>query len=412
MSPPIEELPFPDRVAALRRRQGLSQRELAAAVRRSESWVSQVERGVQPVERFAVLQALADALGVPVSTLHPATGTSAGVASSKERPPQLEALRLVLAGHPALHALFPTGQNPQEPDIARLEERISHVWDLTHTSRFNDLGQELILLLPELESAVRHSKGRNRRVLSQILARAYQAATAAFVQVDEPDAAWIAADRSIRAGEDSGQPLQVIAGLLRMAHAFLRLHRLELAEHVASTAAEALADRVARDDCPPPELSLYGAAHLALAVIAAHDNNRTQARQHIETARAVAARFGHDRNDFDTEFGPTNVEIHAVTVAADLGDAGEALEAAATVDVSGLSAERQARFHLDLARAHAQRRHVGDATAALLIAEARSPEQTHSHALVRETIYDLLALSGRRPTQELQELARRCGAIP
>lgn len=126
----------------------------------------------------------------------------------------------------------------------------------------------------------------------------------------------------------------------------------------------------------------------------------------------MAARLGEDRNDFDTEFGPTNVEVHAVSVAADLGDAGEALEAAATLDVSGLSPERQARFHLDLARAHTQRRHVGEALAALLTAEQLSPEQIQSHGLVRETIYDLLGLSGRRSPEELQELARGCGALP
>jgi len=244
------------------------------------------------------------------------------------------------------------------------------------------------------------------------LAIAYQAAAAAFAQVDDPEAAWVAADRSIRAGEDSGQPLQVIAGLFRMAHAFLRLQRLELAEHVASSAAGALADRVSHPDCPPEELSLFGAAHLVLAVIAARDNNRSEARKHIDLARTVARRVGVDRNDFNTEFGPTNVEIHAVSIAVDLGDAGEALEAAASLDIAGLSAERQAHFHLDLARAHAQRRHLGEATAELLTAERLSPEQIHANALVRETIYDLLGLSGRRPTRDLKELAQRCGAIP
>jgi hypothetical protein len=92
--------------------------------------------------------------------------------------------------------------------------------------------------------------------------------------------------------------------------------------------------------------------------------------------------------------------------------AGEALETAAHLDVSGLSPQRQVHFHLDLARAHAQRRHVGEATAALLTAERINPEQIHKHHFARETIHDLLGLSGRRPTEELQELAKRCGALP
>jgi hypothetical protein len=319
---------------------------------------------------------------------------------------------MVLAGHPVLRALFPSDEQAPPVEMASLPERVAHVWELAHTSRFDDLAEQLATLLPQLEYTVRRAKGSSRRPLSRLLAVAYQAAAAAFAQVDDPEAAWVAADRSIRAGEDSGQPLQVIAGMFRMAHAFLRLQRLDLAEHVAASAAGALADRAQDPDCPPQELSLFGAAHLVLAVIAARDNNRAGARTHINVARTIARRVGGDRNDFNTEFGPTNVETHAVSIAVDLGDAGEAIETAAGLDVSSLSAERQARFHLDLARAHAQRRHLGEATAALLTAEVLSPEQIHAHALVRETIYDLLGLSGRHPTRDLQELAERCGAIP
>ena len=160
---PLDDLPFPDRVAELRRR-GLSQRELGAAVRRSESWVSQVERGVQPVERFAVLQALADALGVPVSTLRPDTSTATQAAPSRvERSSELDSLRLALAGHPSLEALF-AGHAPSEAvDRASLRKRVAYAWELTHASRFNDLAQELTSLLPELESELRTARAAGRR---------------------------------------------------------------------------------------------------------------------------------------------------------------------------------------------------------------------------------------------------------
>jgi hypothetical protein len=36
----------------------------------------------------------------------------------------------------------------------------------------------------------------------------------------------------------------------------------------------------------------------------------------------------------------------------------------------------------------------------------------YSHYLARSTIHDLLGLSAGRPTEELQELARRCGVTP
>ena len=76
----------------------------------------------------------------------------------------------------------------------------------------------------------------------------------------------------------------------------------------------------------------------------------------------------------------------------------EALDVASAIDATGLSAERQSRMHIDLARAHAQRRHSGEALQALLTAEQHAPEQLRTHALARQLIRDLVALAGRRPS--------------
>jgi hypothetical protein len=72
-------------------------------------------------------------------------------------------------------------------------------------------------------------------------------------------------------------------------------------------------------------LSLCGAFHLVLAIVAARDNDRPQAHEHLDQARKIADRIGEDRDDFGTEFRPTNVALHAVGVAVELGDAGQAL---------------------------------------------------------------------------------------
>ncbi|MCE0446145.1 hypothetical protein LT493_18800 [Streptomyces tricolor] len=88
---------------------------------------------------------------------------------------------------------------------------------------------------------------------------------------------------------------------------------------------------------------------------------RAAARKQIDKAREVARQLGEDRNDFNLEFGPTNVEIQAVSTAVDLGERGEAIDIGQGLDASGLSIERRARLLMDLGRAHAQRRHFGDA---------------------------------------------------
>ena len=152
---------------------------------------------------------------------------------------------------------------------------------------------------------------------------------------------------------------------------------------------------------------MLGAMNPVLAVIHAREGQRAETHRHIGQVREIAGRLGEDSNGFDTESRTTNVELHAVATAVDLGHAGRALDVASSVDPSGLSPERQSRFLLDVARAHAQRRHVGEAVAALLDAEKLAPEQIHSHHSARTVVRDLVQLSGSRIPKPLAQLAER-----
>jgi transcriptional regulator with XRE-family HTH domain len=404
----LGDLTLGERVAELRRRRGMSQRDLGAEVGRSESWVSQVERDVLPVDRSSVLQALADGLGVSVRDLR-SDEVEAEVPSAESRGVTLSALRLALTGPPALTTVLGTSDDHQI-DVAELRTRVDDGWELTHQSRFDALGTQLPPLLADLERASRVGNARERSEASRLLASAYLAAAAAFARRDEADAAWVAADRAGRSAESVGDPLGSVASAFRMGHAFITLRRLDQAERVAAEAIHALSPLAERHDCPPETLSLYGAMHLILSVVYAREGHRQATRRTLDQARQIAARVGPGRNDYDTEFGPTNVELHAVAAAVDLGDAGEALDLARQIDAAGLSPERQSRLHLDLARAHLQRRHLGEAVAALLDAERAAPEQVQTHTFARDTARELISLTGRRATPELIELARRIGA--
>lgn len=396
------------RIKELRRSRGMSQADLAAAMNRSESWVSQVERGVQPVERLSVLQALADALGASVRDVRPDAATEPEQEEAQPVSNDLDALRIALTGHPALGTLFGAESSRPAMTADDFRRQVDEVWELAHASSYAALSERISTLLPALEAAVRTTPTQDLAVLHGLRARAYQVAAASFVRQDEADAAWVAADRALQAAELAGEPLEVVASLFRMAHAFIRQQHTDQAEHAATAAVDVLTPRAEAAPCPPQELSLLGAMHLVLAVINAREGKRAATHQHIEQARSIAQRLGEDRNDFDTEFGPTNVELHAVSTAVDLGDAGLALDIAEDVDASGLSAERQSRFLLDVARAHAQRRHVGEAAAALLTAEELAPEQIHSHHLSRGVVRDLVQLSGDRVPEQLAALAERC----
>ncbi|MFD7908448.1 helix-turn-helix domain-containing protein [Kitasatospora sp. NPDC057904] len=409
---PEEQRAFGARVAQLRKGRGMRQDQLAAAVNRTASWVSQVERGIQPVVRLDVLHLLANGLGVSVQTLRPdAPSSAAPVPSATEQTNDLDLVRLSLSGHPALDALLGERPRTETVDLPELATATEEFWHLTHGARFAELSTAIADVLPRLERASRTAAAEERPKILLLLSQAYQAVAAAFVRQDEADAAWVAADRAIQAAEQAGQPLHVFAGIYRLAHAFVRLRRLDQAEHAAGTAVAALRTYTSAGHPPPEALSVLGALHLVLALAAARAGQREQALRELARAREVAARLGEDRNDFNLEFGPTNVEIQAVSTAVELGDAGEALEIGCRIDAGQLSPERRSRLLIDLGRAHAQRRHLGEAIDCLLRAEEAAPESVRSHVAARATIRELILIAGRGAPTELTKLAKRANAM-
>jgi transcriptional regulator with XRE-family HTH domain len=389
------------KIAAERRRRGLSQPELARMIDRSVAWVSQVERGVRKVDRMSVLETLAAALDVPLAEL---AAEAPVVATVTEEPPGASGLRLVLSGAYALRAML-NGRHP--PPLSTLRTKTLQAWDLTHAGRYADLTDLLRGLIPDLETAARAVPEAKRAEVFELMATTYQACSAALAKLGEPEAAWIAADRAMAAAERAGNPMLVAAGAFRLVFVFIAARHYDQAQETARTAADALQSLA--DDGDPQATSLWGGLTLQRAVIASRVNDPGAAYSYLERAAEVAARLGEGRNDYNTEFGPANVGLYEIAVAIELGDAGRALHVAATVDTTGLSAERRARMLIDVARAHTQRRQVSQAVAALREAEQITPEQVREHELVRQLISDLLAMQDP-PSAELRDLAVRVDA--
>jgi transcriptional regulator with XRE-family HTH domain len=390
------------KIAAERHRRGLSQPELARMINRSVAWVSQVERGVRKVDRMSVLETLAAALDVPLAEL---AAEAPVVAAATEEPPDARGLRLVLSGAHALRAMLNGRRRP--PALGTLRSKARQAWDLTHAGRYTDLTGLLRGLIPDLETAARTVRQPQRAEVCELLATTYQACSAALAKLGEPEAAWIAADRAMAAAERAENPMLVAAGAFRLVFVFLAARHYDQAEETARTAADAL--KPLADQGDPQAMSLWGALTLQRAVIASRVNDPDTAYSHLERTRPIAGRLGEGRNDYNTEFGPANVALYEIAVAVELGDAGRALRTATTVDTSGLSAERRARMLIDVARAHAQRRQVGEAVAALRQAEGITPEQVLTHDLVRQLVSDLLTMQ-EPPSSELRDLAARLPA--
>jgi transcriptional regulator with XRE-family HTH domain len=401
MTSPEYQVALGRKLAEARRRRGLSQPELARMIDRSVAWVSQVERGVRRIDRMSVLEILADTLGIPLAEL---AAESPVVAAVNEEQPGAAGLRLVLSGAWSLRAML---NGHEVPLIDEVRGKVDRAWSLTHQARYADLAALLGDLVPELESGARAVAAEDRAGMFELLASAYQACSAALAELDEPEAAWIAADRGMAAAERAGNPLLVAAGAFRLVIVFLGARYYAQAAEVTRTAADALWHIA--DNGTPEAASMWGALTLQRAVTAAHLGDAATAYGFLDRARPVAERTGPGRNDYNTEFGPANVALYEIAVAVELGDAGRALRVASAIDTAGLSPERRARMLIDVARAHAQRRQVGDAVAALTEAERLTPEQVHAHALVRQVVADLEAMQSP-PSPELAALSVRVAA--
>jgi len=389
------------KIAAERRRRGLSQPELARMVDRSVAWVSQVERGVRKVDRMSVLEAVAAALEVPLAEL---AAEAPLVAAVTEESPGVGGLRLVLSGAYALRAML---DSRRAPALSTLRTRAREAWELTHAGRYTELTDLLRGLVPDLETAARAVAEDQRAEVYELMAATYQACSAALAKLGEPEAAWIAADRAMAAAERAGNPLLVAAGAFRLVFVFISARHYDQAEETGRTGAYALWPIA--DQGNPQAMSLVGWLTLQRAVVAPRVSDPDTAYDQLERARQVAGRLGEGHNEFNTEFGPANVGLQEVAIAVDLGDAGRALRAAVAVDTSGLSAERRARLLIETARAHAQRRQAGEAIATLLRAEQITPELVRGHVLVRQLVADLLTMQDP-PGAELRDLARRLTA--
>ncbi|ONK15838.1 transcriptional regulator [Streptomyces sp. MP131-18] len=318
--------------------------------------------------------------------------------------PGASRLRLVLSTAHSLKAIL--GQ-PETPDVPALRAGVDRAWSLTHEGNYADLAELLEGLVPRLESATRAGASEQERAeLFRLLASMYHTCSAALANLGEPETAWIAVDRAVVAAERAFDPLLMAAGAFRLSIVFIGARHYGQAAQVSGSAADALEPLAETGQLEA--VALRGALTLQRALAAGRLNQAEEAYKHLRLAKELAERVGEGRNDYSTEFGPTNVALHEVTVAVDLGDAGIALRAAGAVDPSGLSLERQARFGIDLVRAHTQRRQVDEAVTALVNVRQTLPEMFRAKPAVKQLVADLLVMSSL-PSNQLLALASELG---
>ena len=140
---------------------------------------------------------------------------------------------------------------------------------------------------------------------------------------------------------------------------------------------------------------------------AARHDDRATTSEFLAAADRTARWLGEDANLLWTAFGPTNVSIHRVSTAMELGDVQVALDLGPGLDTSGVPTERRVRHALEGSRALSSTNRREEALASVLDAEQLAPEQGRYHFLSRHLVQTWIRTQRGKPGHSLTGLAQR-----
>ena len=401
------DLTIGERIAWYRRRRGLSQDVLAGRVGRTVDWLSKVENNRIGLDRLSIVKAVAAVLDVTVGDLLAEPSLVEWAPGTGQR--TVPAVRDALMNYSQITPLAGDVQVEELPELDDLALEVGRAWADYQSSRYVRLTHRIPPLLLEAQMSADEHAGADGERASRLLALTHHVTAALLTKLGESDLSWIAADRGLVAARASGDAT-VTASLFRsVTHALLANSRFDAAVHLTKDAAAFL--EPAMGSTSPELLSVYGMQFLAGAVAASRAEDRPTTREFLNEAEAAAMRLGGDANHLWTAFGPTNVAIHRVATAMELGDIQVALDLGPSIDTSVLPVERRVRHALELARAYNAWNRVDDALAVLLDAEQLAPEQVRYHYLSRELVVGWVRHERGRPSYTLTELARRLQVV-
>ncbi|WP_051816747.1 hypothetical protein [Kitasatospora sp. NRRL B-11411] len=293
--------------------------------------------------------------------------------------------------------------NPPDLDILRVE--VGSTLSADKDARYSRATRLVPDILAQAQRAVRAYDGDDRLKAKALLAMAYQGAAMVLTKIGEADLAWMAADRGLAAAKESGD-LVVTGSLFRsVSHCLLASGRLTAARDLVADSAGYLESGLA--DASPAYLSIYGTLFLVGAVTAARLDDRATVSTFLAEADQAAQRLGHDANHMWTAFGPTNVAIHRISTAMELGDVQVATDQGPRVDSSTLPLKRRVRHTLEVARAYSAQNRTDEALALILDAEELAPEQARYHFIPRHLVITWVRQQRGKPSHQLAGVAQR-----
>jgi transcriptional regulator with XRE-family HTH domain len=390
------QLSIGDRVAFFRRRRGLTQETLAGLVGRTASWLEKIESGRAPLDRISVVRDLASALDVSFGDLV-AEGVAAQASAGRDPEPELSLAYRALNPGLAEH-----DEDVQPLGACDLRRLVADVWTAYQDARWRYLVQQLNRFLPAAYDS--SQRGEAQYEGTRTLAHLYHAAEGLLVKLGRLDEAWVCAENGEREARQLSDPVLLTSLHRGVAHALLSSRRYADAVMIVR---DRLVDAPAANDSA--SLSATGTLMLVGATASARAGERSEAMTFLRHAQRLADQLARDANEMWTAFGPTNVAIHRVTVAAELGDLHTAASLGTSLDVRAMPRERRVRHQLEVGRALFRIGSPDESVRVLLDAERAAPEHVRRHFLTNMLVRDLMRTIRTRPSPSLVALAGRLG---
>ncbi|WP_052848264.1 helix-turn-helix domain-containing protein [Streptomyces avicenniae] len=382
------------RIAAHRKRAGLTQHGLAQRIPYSYSMLRHAEAGHKRPSPQLVA-AVARALDIPITAL---TGHSA----HSLHPDRVDALVRPIREALDLYDL-PSGIYEPQMTGAAAQTAADALCRDVRAARLHQAAAGLPSLLTDLMvlSQVRPD-GDLWRALASVCRSAADVAT----KVGRHDLACVALDRMGRAAECAGDPVLAAVRQYKRALAY----RSKQARHSIGLAMVAEGHRIlASADGDPDALAVGGQLHLGAAILSARADDPAGTDEHLSAAREVAARTGESSAHW-LSFGPANIAVHETFARLELRQYDAAYTVARAVHPPrGWAASRRAAHLVDQARAELETGRTDAALTSLTVARSLAPQQTRHHPRVRETVRGLLHVRRTSP-DALSRMAAWVGA--
>jgi transcriptional regulator with XRE-family HTH domain len=398
-----DEIRIGERLRFYRQGRKKTQAAVAGLAGVSEDYLSQIERGLK-TPTIGLLHKFARILGVQVSVL---LGEPESEQDGVIHPVASELNRAMMTyGRPGAGDAV---------DLGELRGRVDAAWQIwqTSTRRFSEGAEVFPGLVADVQAAARAFRAPGevdeRREAARIASDMYFLLRTFAKRIGRTDLSLLAADRGIAAAYEADDPLRIAAAHWNLGHIQLAQNESEAAEETVMRAIEELRPRL---EDGSEWVALYGALWLVAAVASVRQGDAWTARDRLRQEALPAARSAGEGNVMWTVFGPTNVDLHAMSIEMECGESAEGLSIADKIDVTGSpSLERQTTFYLELARLNEQRRDDAAVLLHLLEAERTGPEDLRYNTLARDLVRGLLKRARPTMAPQARALAQRIGLV-